>query len=440
MSFKTDRLVALFPDVYAAKERDSLLHRFLDASGAGLMDLDAAIKDLLKSHWIHYAKGGALDGLGSLLGVSRRLLPDGAPEDDATFRSLLKSTVPSFVGGGTVEAVKGAVRAALGLPYDLGLYEKNAAGAGSPPSPELKALVEGLRHLVRIEEFSPKTEAVLGSALPAVSGSVAILALNFSTIQQETPRIEWTFTKGGGRRLSLTREDTGEGVRSKGYFEVPEGHTLVLAGEGISGFSASIGTEDVSAFFEDMGGAAPRLPEVPSGDSRWIFRADRAAIFDVSAFDRSESFDAAAFSVSMAWTRFQPLMFDVIVPYFVEAAIRRIVAASGYDGRFRIFKGLSLPAMQKVVDRSRAAGVRGMVQYSLTLPGESTEQNPWEDHGALEYFAGHLQDQRREVHSASESLMVGALDSESEYHNAQEHFAIGGVFNVSVFDGSFGFQ
>ena len=32
VSFKTDRLVALFPEVYAARERDALLHRLLDAS------------------------------------------------------------------------------------------------------------------------------------------------------------------------------------------------------------------------------------------------------------------------------------------------------------------------------------------------------------------------------------------------------------------------
>jgi len=69
MSFKTDRLVALFPDAYAAREGASLLHAVLDAVGAELVRGDASIRDLLKSHWIDYAKDGGLDGLASLLGV-----------------------------------------------------------------------------------------------------------------------------------------------------------------------------------------------------------------------------------------------------------------------------------------------------------------------------------------------------------------------------------
>jgi len=50
------------------------------------------------------------------------------------------------------------------------------------------------------------------------------------------------------------------------------------------------------------------------------------------------------------------------------------------------------------------------------------------------------EDHHRETHDADERLHVGALDSAAEVHDAGEHFAIGGVFNVSVFDGSFGFQ
>jgi len=72
----------------------------------------------------------------------------------------------------------------------------------------------------------------------------------------------------------------------------------------------------------------------------------------------------------MAWIRYQPLTFDVVVPYFVDAAVKRVLAGTGYEKRFRV-SGLSLDAIQRVVDSKRAAGVRGMVQYSLSLPGES---------------------------------------------------------------------
>jgi hypothetical protein len=441
VSFKTDRLVALFPEVYAAREGDSLVHRFLDALGAELVHGDAAVKDLLKSHWVDYAKGGGLDGLGALFGVSRRLLPNGTREGDDTFRPLVKSTVPSFIGGGTVEAIKGAVRAALGLPYDLALFQKQLAGPSGSVTTGIAALVAGLSTLVQIEEFSPKTEAVLGSAAPTATGSTVALDLNYAAVQAVTPRIEWQFTQGGGRHLSLLRQDSGTGIISRGEFEVSQGATVVLAGEGAAQFSASIGTTDVSAFFAALDGTSPPvLPEVPMGPSRWIFMASAAGEFDVSAFDSNETFNAAAFSVRMEWTRYQPLMFDVVVPYFVDAALTRILAGTGYENRFKAFKGLSLDAIQQVVDAKRASGVRGMVQYSLSLPGEAAEKTPWEDQAATEGFSSIIDGQLTETQDIGESLLVGALDNATEAHDANEHFAIGGVFNVSVFDRSFGFQ
>jgi hypothetical protein len=441
LSFKTDRLGALFPEVYASREGESLLHRLLDAFGAEFIHADTAVKNLLKSHWIDYATGGGLDGLGALFGVSRRLLPDGTPEGDDTFRPLVKATVPSFIGGGTVEAIKGAVRAALGLPYDLTLLQRQLAGAGSDVSKGISDLIAGLAALVKVEEFSPKSEVILGSASAAAGGSTTALDLNFATVQTVAPRIEWSFTRGGARKLSLVRQDSGAGIKSKGLFEVQQGATLVLAGEGVTQFSASIGTTDVTSVFVDVDGiSAPRLPDVPAGSSRWVFSAGGAGTFDNSTFDRSETFDAAAFSVRLELTRYQPLIFDVVVPYFVDAAVQRIVAGTGHEKRFKVFKGLSLDAMQKVVDQSRAAGVRGMVQYSLSLPGESDEKTPWEDHAATEAFSGVFEQHSVETQDATDDMLVGALGSALETHDAAENFALGGVFNVSVFDGSFGFQ
>src|SRR4051794_36995672 len=112
MSYKTDRLTALFPDAYAARETESLLYKLLDAVGAELMDADAAIKELLKSHWVAYASGAALDGLAAVFGVTRRTLraerPGATPglESDAAFRRRLQAVVPLFIGGGTVRAIR----------------------------------------------------------------------------------------------------------------------------------------------------------------------------------------------------------------------------------------------------------------------------------------------------------------------------------------------
>src|SRR5947208_2233092 len=101
MSHKTDSLVELFPDVYAARERESVLYKILDAFGAEMMVADDKIKNLLKSHWVHYAQGEALDRLGSIFGVARRNLRSGSLESDESFRLRLEATVPLFTGGGT---------------------------------------------------------------------------------------------------------------------------------------------------------------------------------------------------------------------------------------------------------------------------------------------------------------------------------------------------
>ncbi|WP_157270363.1 hypothetical protein [Azohydromonas aeria] len=440
MSFKTDRLAALFPDAYAAGEGGALLHGVLDALGAELMRCDAAVKDLLKSHWIDHARGGGLDGLAALLGLQRRLLPDGTPEGDDTFRPLVKSMVSSFVGGGTVEAVKGAVRAALGLPYDLRLFEQQLAARGGSTA-AIAALVQGLRELVRVEEFAPRLEVMLGSAQPTADGTRLLLDVETASVEAVPPRVEWTFTSGTGRSLSLQLQGSGAGVRADADFTVPQGRTLVLAGATPAEFTASIDSVDVSARFKALDGVRPpALPLVPSGLSKWEFAAARGAAFDAAAFDRDETLDGAAFSVRLQWLRLQPLVFDVIVPYFVDAAVQRVVAASGYGGRFRLFKGLTLDALQRVVDGARAAGVRGMVQYAIALPAESSERAAWEDQGAQERFGAELLQRRQETHDAGESLNVGALESEVERHDASESFAIGGVWGVAVFDGSFGFQ
>lgn len=440
MSFKTNRLIALFPDAYAAGEGASLLHGVLDALGAEMLRGDAAIKDLLKSHWIDYARGGGLDGLGALLGVARRLLPDGTPEGDDTYRPLVKSTVSSFVGGGTVEAVKGAVRAALGLPYDLALFKEQLSARGGSAE-ATAALIDGLANLVRVEEFAPKLEVMLGDATPTAAGSSLTLDLDSASIEATAPRFEWTFTAGSGRQLSLLLEATGTGVVADPAFVVPEGKTLVLAGSSPAEFTASIDTTDVSARFKASNGTSPpALPRVPPGVSRWRFSARHGATFDAAAFDRGEAYDAGGFSVRMQWLRLQPLVFDVIVPFFVDAAVRRLLKGTGFESRFKIFQGLSLDAMQRVVDRNRAAGVRGMVQYAIALPAEASERTPWEDHAATEAFSGVLERRGSEIHDTEERLTTGALDSEAERHDASERFVIGGVMNVAVFDGAFGFQ
>jgi hypothetical protein len=87
--------------------------------------------------------------------------------------------------------------------------------------------------------------------------------------------------------------------------------------------------------------------------------------------------------------------------------------------------------IQRVVDQTRAAGVRGMVHFSLNFT---------EDHAAVERLIGELQQSYGESQDMSEDLTVGNLTTMAETHDMGEAFALGGVFDISTFDGSFGFH
>ena len=70
MSDKSNKLVSLFPESYSAGETESLLYKLLDTFGAALAQSDEGVRQLLRSHWVDYAAGLALDGLGSILASS----------------------------------------------------------------------------------------------------------------------------------------------------------------------------------------------------------------------------------------------------------------------------------------------------------------------------------------------------------------------------------
>ena len=428
MSFKTDRLSALFPDAYAARDRGSLLYRLLDAVGAELMEADESVKALLKSHWVTYAAGDALDGLAGTFGLTRRRLPDGVTlEPDTVLRERLKAVVPYFTGGGTVKAVVGAVRSALGLPFDLEFFRRQATGPGGRPAEEIDALVKALEELVQLEEFSPKPERALSPPVTTTGEtSEVVVEVGFSSVQQAYPRIEWTFTRGGARFLTVQRLDSGAGIRSDATLRVNPGETVVLTANDQGALTASIGTTDITARFKAWDGASPPLlPSLPFGlTTQWKLTA-RAGTFGTSTFDDTEGFDTPLFAVSFQWVRRLPLTFDVIVPYFLPDSITKNTSL------FFFWEGLPREVIQKVVDQTRAAGVRGSVHFSLRFD---------EDHAVEDRLAGLLEHRIRETQDASEAMAVGSVNTATEDHQMDESFAVGGVFNVSRFDGSTGFN
>ncbi|HMV49832.1 MAG TPA: hypothetical protein PLD20_07350 [Blastocatellia bacterium] len=422
MSYKTDRLVDLFPDAYAAHERSSLLYKLLDAVGDEFMEADEKIKRLLKSHWVEYAEGSALDGLGAIFGVARRVLPSGETEDDEKFRRRLQATVTLFTGGGTRDAVLGAVRSALGLPYKL----------EDLPLPEsFEALRQDIGGLIKLTEFSPTGDTILETSIsPVDKASELILNVNSATVRASPPRIVWNFRKGNGHFLSLGLMDTNRGVKAKPDLIVRAGSTLIFSDDN-GRFNALLDGIDVSDRFTNLDGSSPAavLPLVPQGLSRWRFRA-QSGLFDQNILD-SDTFDLPVFDVEMQLLIFRPLTFDVEVPFFFEDAIRALKKRHNYPGEIQVFRGLPVEVLQEVVNQTRAAGVRGSVLLTLNF----FDDHPQDDQAfsiAADFLAKEKQD-------AADSLLVANVNQQTESHAMDERLNIAGVFDISPFDGPFGF-
>jgi hypothetical protein len=427
MSYKTEELLKVLPDAYAVDDAESLIYKLLDAFGAELMTADEKVKRLLKSHWVNYADGPALDGLAAIFGVRRRLLYDGMTlESDDAFRTRLKAVVPTFAGGGTKEAVLGAVRSAFGLPFalrDLNLPEG------------YEALRTDIEDLIVLEEFSPTEERLVeDNVVERDDASELMLVVDIPTVREIRPRIRWTF-RGSDTRQHMSVELLGTGVGIKTVREglvVPANETLTLAADEGGALSARLAGEDVSHLLVNLDDSAPAvMPEVPRTRSEWRFRT-QSGILDLSKFDSDEMYDLPEFAVEMSWWRYEPLTFDVRVPYFLERSVKDLARRHKYAGTVFEFQELPPERIQEVVDQTRAAGVRGHVHFSLN---ESEDHDQYEESAVIE--GRH---RASEEADAADLFSVGSFNRGSEVQGLGEVFVIGGVWDVSTFDGGYGFQ
>jgi len=254
-------------------------------------------------------------------------------------------------------------------------------------------------------------------------------------VQTALPRIAWTFTRGGGRRLRVERLDAGAGIVADDSLIVPQGQTVFLSAEPDGALRAFTGGASVRAAFTSLGGGPPALPVVPRTPSTWRFTA-QSALFDHATFNADDTFDPPRFRVEMTWRSHQPLTFDVSIPFFLETAVERLKQTHGFSGELFVFEGLDLETIQAVVDQTRAAGVRGRVHFALFLPLDATDGARAEDHDQVERFNARGLSSIREDGSALETFAVGSINEAVEDHDALTRFGVGGVFDLTRFDRS----
>ena len=98
------------PSRVYTKEESSNLYKFLSSFANEMDQVTGAMEELRKTKFIDTAMGQDLDKLGALLNLKRF-----STENDEGFRARVKTRVQTFIGGGTVEALKQIIRLALNV-------------------------------------------------------------------------------------------------------------------------------------------------------------------------------------------------------------------------------------------------------------------------------------------------------------------------------------
>jgi hypothetical protein len=104
----TQRIIERLPEFYKTREKKSLLIQFIDSFGKALGEVEKDVFQIMRGHWIDTAKGSDLDELGSIFNVKRQ-----TGEEDQPYRRRVKRALQEYKGGGTIEALRLALRSLL---------------------------------------------------------------------------------------------------------------------------------------------------------------------------------------------------------------------------------------------------------------------------------------------------------------------------------------
>jgi hypothetical protein len=274
---RADKISQRLPHFYSVWASESQLSLLISAVGKRMDEAEKDLVSVLHSHWVDKATGQDLDGLGALLNTKRN-----EKESDSNYRNRIKIAIIKYTGGGTVEAIKQAVRIALKLSQDqpVVIIENPKAGYSASRTYEVK---DGKCSI------SPNEDQLMSSM------SVEALWLYISIIVE---------TKDAKiKDPTLTNLETGLSIAYKG--EVSYGDILVISKKG--------------AFLnkEDRTKSLTGEPTLPRKGARWQFKeyfGEHLGIFDKSCFDDSYfQFDAKS-SITFKWMARSPAAFEVRVP------------------------------------------------------------------------------------------------------------------------------
>lgn len=105
-----DYILNNLPSRVYSKEETSNLYKFLSTFAGEMDEVNLKMQELRKTKFIDTAVGGDLDKLGAFLNLKRF-----STENDEGYRARIKTRVQTFIGGGTIEALRQIIRLALNV-------------------------------------------------------------------------------------------------------------------------------------------------------------------------------------------------------------------------------------------------------------------------------------------------------------------------------------
>ena len=313
---KSEKIAGKLPHFYKSWDKNSLIFKFIAAAGTQLSEAEKDLFKILESHWVDTAKQDDLDMVGKIFNLKRN-----PGETDFDYRVRIKSSIQEFKGGGTINAIETALRAALSLPddYKIEIVE----------NPEKKI---NYRQKAKAGDESGtwkvKSESVSDSKLTI-------------TIAVESSHDE---NKTKIKNPELKNLETGESISFSG--SISEGEKLIIKG-GAGTLDGIDVTNKLSIINKNKNSDELMLPR---RDSAWEYTETlKSSIgrFDFAKFDESVfEVGVPTADIEFLWTADMQSTFEVLLP---ESILEK--------------QGVSKEHVRGIVDRIKAAGVEGTVKF-----------------------------------------------------------------------------
>jgi hypothetical protein len=258
----------------------------------------------MREHWVDTAKGTGLDELGAIFAAKRQ-----TGEEDEPYRRRIKRALQEYKGGGTVEAIRFALR----------------------------SLFAPLGQHVQVQEFPPTPTAMdlevsSGDTWKAASQGISSVVPSISmTIQSANAEV---------RDPEVINRTTGQSIGMEGVLK--SGQSLKIE-NGRASLDGQDATDRLSSKI---------IPAIPRYESEWQyteFLHGKIGVFDKGSFD--EAFFATPLpkvKITFNWTTLKASTVEVRIPRSVmertgikESEVLRTlnsIKAAGVDMRIKILE------------------------------------------------------------------------------------------------------